>query len=308
VSGTAKAAGGMAIESAGTSVRAAVTELTKRFRAAGLATPELDARLLVCHACNLSREAYILSSGRNVSDAEAAAIDASASRRLAYEPVSRILGKREFYGRNFVIAPSVLDPRPETETLVDAALGLLKGANHKAVSPRLLDLGTGSGCILLSLLAELSGGWGIGIDIDPGALRIASRNACALSLSERSAFACMDWTAALKARFDMIVSNPPYIASSEIVALAPEVSGYDPLIALDGAADGLSAYRRLARESYEVLRPGGWILFEVGARQSTEALDIFDEMGWFPEGREWELFRDLAGINRVVAIKRQSDR
>jgi release factor glutamine methyltransferase len=308
VSGKAKGTGGVADESTRTTVNAAVTELTKHFRAAGFATPDLDARLLVCHACNLSREAYILEARRDVSDAEAAAIQASAARRLAYEPVSRIIGQREFYGLNFVIAPSVLDPRPETETLVDAALGLLKVANYRPVSPRLLDLGTGSGCILLSLLAELPDAWGIGIDIDPAALRIASRNARALSLTERSAFACMDWTAALKAQFDLIVSNPPYIATSDIVALAPEVGGYDPFVALDGGVNGLSAYRRLARDAYELLRPGGWILLEAGAEQSARIIDIFSENEWFSEQREWQLFRDLAGINRVVAIKRQSDR
>jgi release factor glutamine methyltransferase len=285
-------------------VRAMVNELTRRFQAAGIDTPELDSRLLVCQACNLSREAYILHDGRTLSDFEAAAIDAMAARRLAREPVSRIIGRREFYGREFVISPAVLDPRPDTETLVGAALDLLEDEGIRAA--RLLDLGTGSGCILLSLLAELADATGIGIDIDPEALKVAQDNARRLDLTERSAFACMDWTTALDGEFDLIVSNPPYIASAEIVSLAPEVRLFDPHRALDGSGDGYSAYKRLARECSRVLRPGGWILLEAGANQAVEILALFDEMGWFAEEKEWDFYRDLAGVNRVVAIKRQS--
>lgn len=285
-------------------VRAAVNDLTRRFREAELETPDLDSRLLVCHACNLSHEAYILHDSRLLLDSEAEAIEAMAARRVAREPVSRIIGRREFYGREFVISPAVLDPRPDTETLVGAALDLLE--RDGASAPRLLDLGTGSGCILLSLLAERPGATGIGIDIDQQGLRIAQENARRLRLTERSVFACMDWTTALRGEFDLIVSNPPYIASSEIASLAPEVRLFDPRTALDGSEDGYAAYKRLACECFRLLRPGGWMLLEAGANQTAEILGLFDETGWFAEAKEWDFYRDLAGINRVVAIKRQS--
>lgn len=287
-------------------IRDAVADLTRRFRAVGLDAPELDARLLVCNACNLTREAYILHDSRALAALEAAAIEGYATRRLASEPVSRIIGKREFYGRDFIVAPAVLDPRPDTETLIDAALKLTADDGGGARPLRILDLGTGSGCILLTLLAELPEASGVGIDIDPAALEIARENAKALSLNARSAFACMDWTAALNGEFDLIVSNPPYIASSEIASLAPEVRLHDPLIALDGDSDGLSAYRRLARDCTGMLPPGGWMLLEAGAGQAMEIVGLFEETGWFAEQAEWRLYSDLAGVKRVVAIKRQS--
>lgn len=292
-------------DSAARSVQGAVAELSRQFRAAGVATPELDAKLLVSRACNLTREAYILHGSRSLSQAEETAVNRSATRRLAGEPVSRIIGQREFYGRSFAISPAVLDPRPDTETLVSAALDRLR--REGLHGPRILDLGTGSGCILLSLLAELPDAYGVGIDIDPRALSTAQDNARALSLAERAAFACMDWTAGLTGTFDVIVSNPPYIASRDIASLAPEVRLYDPHLALDGADDGLCAYKRLASECWRLLRPGGWILVEAGASQAEEILGLFDEMGWFEPAQEWEFHRDLAGFNRVVAIKRQSD-
>lgn len=291
---------------AAVTIRGAVADLTRRFRVAGLETPGLDARLLVCHACNLSRDAYILYEGRALSALEAAAIDRNAARRLASEPVSRIIGKREFYGREFIIAPAVLDPRPDTETLIDVALKHVAQDGDGSRPLRILDLGTGSGCILLTLLAELPEASGIGIDIDPAALQIARANAKALSLNARSAFACMDWTAALNGEFDLILSNPPYIASQEIASLAPEVRLHDPHLALDGDEDGLSAYRRMTQDCIGMLRPGGWMLLEAGAGQAMEIVGLFGENGWFADRTAWELYPDLAGVKRVVAIKRQT--
>ena len=293
---------------AGLTVRSVTANLARRLRAAGMPSPDLDARLLVSHACGLSRETYILASDRPIEAHESAAIDDFAGRRLTGEPVSRIVGRREFYGRDFAIGPAVLDPRPDTETLVAAAIDILAAEARTAGSPRILDLGTGSGCILLTLLAELPHAWGVGIDVDPEALKLARKNAKTLTLTSRSAFACMDWVEALNGEFDLIVSNPPYIARDEITTLADDVRLYDPKVALDGGLDGYDAYRAISASCLSVLRPGGSVVVEAGARQAAEIVNLFAEHDVTGIGVEARLFQDLAGINRVVAIKRQAAR
>jgi release factor glutamine methyltransferase len=291
---------------AGLTVRSVTANLARRLRAAGMPSPDLDARLLASHACGLSRETYILANDRPIDARESAAIDDFAGRRLAGEPVSRILGRREFYGRDFAIGPAVLDPRPDTEALVAAAIDILAAEARTAGSPRILDLGTGSGCILLTLLAELPHAWGVGIDVDPEALKLARGNAKTLTLTSRSAFACMDWVEALNGEFDLIVSNPPYIARDEITTLADDVRLYDPKVALDGGLDGYDAYRAISATCLSVLRPGGSVVVEAGARQAAEIVNLFAEHDVTGIGVEARLFQDLAGINRVVAIKRQA--
>jgi release factor glutamine methyltransferase len=156
------------------------------------------------------------------------------------------------------------------------------------------------------LLAELPYAWGVGIDVDPEALKIARENAKALTLTSRSAFACMDWVEALNGEFDLIVSNPPYIASDEITTLADDVRLYDPQVALDGGLDGYDAYRAISATCLSVLRPGGSVVVEAGARQAAEIVNLFAEHGVTGSGVEARLFQDLAGVNRVVAIKRQA--
>lgn len=291
---------------AGLTVRSVTANLARRLKAAGVPSPDLDARLLVSNACGFSRETYILTNDRPIEAHESAAIDDLAGRRLAGEPVSRIIGRREFYGRDFAIGPAVLDPRPDTETLVAAAIDILGAEARTASSPRILDLGTGSGCILLTLLAELPQAWGVGIDVDPEALKIATENAKALTLTSRSAFACMDWVEALNGEFDLIVSNPPYIASDEITTLADEVRLYDPKVALDGGRDGYDAYRAISATCLSALRPGGSIVVEAGVRQAVEIVNLFAEQDETGSGVVARLFQDLAGVNRVVAIKRQA--
>jgi release factor glutamine methyltransferase len=288
-----------------TTVHSAITALTQAFREASLPTPELDARLLVLHACGISREAHIINPNRPLEAAEIDQIGTFQERRLAREPVSRILGSREFWGQPFTIGAGVLDPRPDTETLIEAALGLIRLEGRRDAPLRLLDLGTGSGCILLTLLKELPQAWGLGIDRSLAALSIARHNAHALGLGKRAAFACADWLDAINGGFHLILSNPPYIRSSEIAALEPEVRCHDPALALDGGPDGLDAYRRIVDGAARAASPGTWILLEAGAGQITGIVTLFDHAGWTLSPERCRIYSDLAGLERVVAIKRQ---
>lgn len=285
-------------------VQAAIARLTRSFRAAGLATPELDARLVVLDVCGLTHEAFLLGPGRRFSAAEGERIAQVETRRLAREPVSRILGYREFWGRRFTIGPAVLDPRPDTETLIEAALGHMHDRDAR-LPLKIIDLGTGSGCILLTLLAELPEAFGVGVDRDPAALVVARQNAANLGLLERAAFICSDWLEAINGKFGLIVSNPPYIMRGEIAALDAEVCRHDPCLALDGGNDGLDAYRRIVAESARVAEPGAWVLLEAGAGQAADIVDLFTMAGWPDANAAAHIHRDLAGIDRVVAIMRQ---
>lgn len=288
------------------SVRSVINDLARRFGDAGLAMPELDARLIVLDACGLSHEAYILHPDRPVGRAAPLTIEAHSSRRLAREPVSRILGRRAFWRNEFSIGPAVLDPRPETETLVEAALTILREEDRLFEPLRIIDFGTGSGCILLSLLGELPEARGVGTDIDPAALRIARENARRLSLTSRSAFVCADWSACISGGFDLILANPPYIRGDELHMLDAEVRCYDPAVALDGGFDGFDAYRRIARSCLSAAGADSWIVLEAGKDQATEIMQIFRQAAWSGGDGDSRLFSDLCGINRVVAIKRQA--
>nr|WP_044564302.1 peptide chain release factor N(5)-glutamine methyltransferase [Azospirillum sp. B4] len=270
-----------------------------RLAAAGCASPRLDVRLLAEQALGWSRATLLLEGDRPVPADARAALDALVDRRAAREPVSRILGRREFWSLEFQLAPDTLDPRPDTETLVETALRHLPdGARPR----RLLDLGTGSGCILLALLSELTGAWGLGVDIAPGAARAAAANARALGYADRSAWMVGSWTDALGggARFDAIVSNPPYIPAADIAGLEPEVRTFDPLRALDGGADGLDPYRHLARVAAGLLLPGGILAVEHGSGQGADVAALLQAGGLDVAER----VDDLAGHDRVVVARR----
>ena len=220
-------------------------------------------------------------------------------RRLAGEPVSRILGSREFYGRGFLIDPNTLDPRPDTETLVDAALAIARQAGGRGRRLRLLDLGTGSGCLLITLLAELPQAAGLGTDLSLPALSLARTNARCLGVEDRADFIAGDWLEPVAGAFDLIVVNPPYLATEEIDRLPREVAMHDPRLALDGGADGLDAYRRIAAGAAARLAPGGAILLEVGPGQAEGVLALLRGAGLqTPAG--CSLWRDLAGRARVA--------
>lgn len=289
-----------------TTVHSAVTALARSFREAGLPTPELDARVLVLYACETSHEDYILAPERRLSLEEMDQIATLQERRLAREPVSRIIGYREFWGRRFALGPATLDPRPDTETLIEAALGLIREEERADMPLRVLDLGTGTGCILLTLLAELPQAWGIGVDRKEAALHLASRNARDLGLASRAAFACGDWLDPIHGAFHLIVSNPPYIRSSDIPTLEPEVSRHDPALALDGGMDGLDAYRRIVEGAAKAAFPGSWVLVEAGEGQITGIVTLFEQAGWTAAPGHCRIYSDLAGVDRVVAIKRQA--
>jgi release factor glutamine methyltransferase len=264
-------------------------------REAGIEAPELDARLLLCRATGLSHEAYVARGNDTLSPAAAARFGTYVGRRLAGEPVSRIIGTREFYGRPFRNDQSTLDPRPDTETLIEAALVLV----DRNAPLRILDLGTGSGCILITLLAELPLATGLGIDKSLQALDIARANAQILGVGDRADFSVGDWLEAVKGTFDLVVANPPYLSVADMAELAPEVRDHDPRAALDGGPDGLSAYRRIVPGLRKALSPGGFALFEVGPDQAQAVLRLLAEAGLDGGGGEC-LWRDLAGRLRVV--------
>jgi len=252
--------------------------LTEEFRAAGLDSPELDARILVGHALSLDHVA-LAGAGAAVLDAkQRSAIMALAHRRLSREPVARIVGYKEFWSLKLSVNSSTLVPRPETETVVEAALAAIDAAGSRARPLQIVDLGTGSGALLLALLAELPDAAGVGTDISLGALSLARDNARRLKF-ERAAFVACDMAAALQGPFDLIVSNPPYIASDEIAVLAPEVRDFDPRVALDGGPDGLNFYRAIAGAARPLLKPDGALVVELGASQAQMVTAIFLQAG-----------------------------
>lgn len=264
-----------------------------RLRDAGVASPELDARLLIQHALGLRREDLLIQARKQLSPPMVERVLTLVGRRVLREPVSRIVGRREFWSLDFRLDSSTLDPRPDTETLVEAALDMVP---DRSVPLHLLDLGTGTGCILLALLSELPHAVGVGIDIQPGAVTTARVNARMLGLSGRARFEAGDWAHGLDRRFDLVVSNPPYIPEGEIAALEPEVSVHDPRAALAGGADGLDAYRRLAPEFAALLKPGGRWAVEVGIGQAATVMEIFSAADLVVEGTK----HDLGGVERCV--------
>ena len=290
----------------GTTAGKAWAEVARVLREAGVESPVVDARLLVCHALGTDRLGLLREPNRPVGDAASALADA-VKRRLAREPVSRIIGERAFWGRQFSISPATLDPRADSETLIAAGLELA-GPLQEARPDRplrLLDLGTGSGCLLLTLLAELPAAEGIGVDISPEALDVARGNAARLGVAGRAQFVLGDWMACMEGPFDLVLSNPPYIRHSDLASLAPEVIAYDPALALDGGEDGLAAYRQILARPPE-LNPGGAILFEVGQGQADRVLEMLaTAYSRQPEGiwpRALRRWQDLSGIERVVGL------
>jgi release factor glutamine methyltransferase len=276
----------------------ALVEAARTLRDAGIDTPELDARVLLCHAAGVSHETYIARAREALAADGALKLERAVARRLAREPVARITGTREFYGRGFILGEDTLDPRPDTETLIEAALDIVRGQGWQEKPLTLLDLGTGSGCILVTLLAELPQARGLGTDLSPGALAIAAANARTHGVGPRAAFAAADWLDAVSDKFDLILSNPPYLATGEIAGLAEEVAAHDPRLALDGGPDGLDAYRRIAGRARDALTEDGRLLVEIGPGQGEDVAAIFARAGLALKGGEGR--RDLAGRPRVV--------
>ncbi|CAH1649395.1 Release factor glutamine methyltransferase [Hyphomicrobiales bacterium] len=269
--------------------------MTEAFSMAGLDTPALDARVLLCRALDITP--LDLSTKPDVAIGLAASPLADmVARRLGFEPVARICGMQEFWGLPFALSGATLVPRPDTETLVEAALRAIRGEGRADSPTRILDLGTGSGCILTALLSELPAATGVGIDLSPEAARMARYNAAMNGVGARAAFLVGDWASAIAAPFDLIVSNPPYIETADIDDLAPDVRLHDPRLALDGGPDGLAAYWRVGAEARRLLRPDGHCLVEVGAGQAGDVGRLLAGYGFV----HWVAVRDLAGIERVI--------
>jgi len=273
---------------------------TAAFRAEGIETPALDARILIGHALGLDHAALATAAAQRLSAAEETAIALLAHRRLAHEPVARIVGGREFWSLNFRVDASTLVPRPETETVVEAVLAAVDARGPRTRALRIADLGTGSGAILLASLSELPNAFGIGTDISARALALAADNAKHFGLSH-SAFVACDLAAALRGPFDIIVCNPPYIATNDIATLAPEVRLFDPRPALDGGADGLDCYRAIAASAPALLAPDGFLAVELGAGQAEPVAALFAAAGLAPRPPQ----PDLTGVPRsLIAVKR----
>jgi len=286
---------------AGQTIEAARRALASNFNAVGIDSAELDARMLVGAVLNLDLTGLIAAAARRVSSTEAAQIADFARRRTDGEPVARILGHKEFWGLKLRLSPETLVPRPDTETVVEVALAMLRAAPVSGTRLRIADIGTGSGAILLALLRELPEAFGIGTDISIAALRTARRNAADLELAERAAFVACDYAASLCGPFDLIASNPPYVRSKDIADLANEVRDHDPHRALDGGADGLNAYRVLIPQAGRLLGPGGALVVEAGRGQSSDIEGLMTAAGLTPAGPPRA---DLAGILRVVAARK----
>jgi release factor glutamine methyltransferase len=282
---------------AGASVADAVRLLAQALRLAGVEEPEVDARALVGAALHLDRSKLFSQSDRILESREVTVISSLAARRLKREPVSRILGRKEFWSLPFSVTPDVLVPRPETETVVEAALDATGPGNLKTEKLRILDIGTGSGALLLALLSELPNAVGLGTDISVAALQVARANAERNGLLARCNFVACDIAAGVQGPFDLVVSNPPYVARGEIATLAPEVRVYDPAAALDGGHDGLDGYRAIAGVARGLLAPAGRLIVELGAGQEPAVRALFTNAGLNVTAAR----KDLAGIPRALS-------
>lgn len=269
----------------------------ERLAAAGVETPAREARLLLAHALGTTQEGLLRDRGAAV---DAALLAPLLARRAAREPLDFILGHRAFWTLDLEVSPATLVPRADSEALIEAALDAFP---DRARVRRVLDLGTGTGCLALAALSEFPGAWGLGIDIAPDAAALAARNARRNGLDRRAAFLCADWDAALAplpgaARFDLVLSNPPYVASDEIPSLMPEVARHEPLRALDGGADGLDAYRRILAALPGLLEPVGIAILELGQGQRDGVSALAVARGLVIAGAR----PDLSGIDRALVL------
>ena len=265
----------------------------KHLAAAGIDTATLDARVLLQSVLRLSPGALIGARDRPLGAADRGSVVTAVERRAAREPLAYIVRQREFWSLDFRVGPAVLIPRPDSETLVEAALHALP--SDRPV--RVLDLGTGSGCLLCAVLSERPAATGVGVDISAAAAAVAAANARHLGFAARAAFVVGDWAGALTGTFDLILCNPPYIRAGDFDSLMPEVSRYEPRLALDGGTDGLAAYGRLCPDLPRLLVPGGSVFFELGIGQAPDVARLCAAAGLIPAPPR----ADLAGLSRCLA-------
>ena len=281
---------------AGASIAEALRLMAQFFHLNGIEDADADARILLAHALHLDRAQLLAQSDRLLEAREIDTVLPLAARRLKREPVARILGRKEFWSLPLGLTPDVLVPRPETETIVEAALDRVLRGGLRLERLRVLDIGTGSGALLLALLKEMPNATGTGTDIDAGALACARANAERHNLAGRCSFVAGDMAAGLAGPFDLIVSNPPYVTRGEIPRLEPEVRDYDPKVALDGGEDGLDAYRAIAAAAPRLLAPDGRLIVELGAGQELSVRALFTNTGLAIV----TVRNDLSGIPRAL--------
>jgi release factor glutamine methyltransferase len=269
----------------------AMVAATARLRAAGVPDPARDARVLLAHAARVEASRVTLIAPENLDHDIAERYEQLIALRAIRVPVSHLLGEREFYGRRYKVSGDVLDPRPETECLIEAALAV--------PFRRVLDLGTGSGCILVTLLAEQQEATGLGVDLSEAACLQASANAVLHRVEPRADIRQSDWFQNVHGQFDLIVSNPPYIALTEMPGLSAEVRDHEPEMALTDGGDGLGAYRCIAQEVGTYLTPGGRVLVEIGPTQAAPVAALFEQYGF----RQIRVVQDLDGRDRVVCVQ-----
>jgi release factor glutamine methyltransferase len=274
----------------------ALAGLTDLFQRSGIDDAKREARKALYAACGVSPIALILEPDKPLGSA-LGRVEEFARRRATGEPLSRIVGAREFWGLSLAISPEVLDPRPETETIVEVSVRVFRERREDTLC--ILDLGVGSGALLCALLSEFTNAEGFGVDISPAAANVALNNIESCGLTGRAEIRVGDWARGLEGRFDLIVSNPPYIASKDFPSLSCEVRNFDPRLALDGGSKGLEAYKRILPECQRLLSVDGWLLLEIGAGKVIEVLKIAEKCGF----RELRTHRDLSGFERVVAAR-----
>jgi release factor glutamine methyltransferase len=272
-------------------------EAAQKLRAAGIESAEADARALLAHVSELDAAKLIAADRNEAGEVVIAKFETAVARRIAGEPVARIAGVKEFWSLSFALDHATLVPRPETETIVEAALEKI-GDKSRAIS--VLDLGTGSGAILAALLSELPNATGVAIDKSEAALRTARANLEHLSLHARVTYLCSNWASALRGTFDLIVSNPPYVASADLAILSPEVRDHDPRLALDGGMDGLDAYRAIINQIEDRLAANGIAVLELGAGQEAGVSALLRTSRRLVV--DGPARRDLAGIARALVI------
>ncbi|MEH6404456.1 MAG: peptide chain release factor N(5)-glutamine methyltransferase [Sneathiella sp.] len=275
-------------------IEEALRNAAEKLRAAELSDPRREASVLIAHVLGGDREIIFREPEKILTEKELDRFVGFVDRRCKREPASHILGKREFWSRDFFVSKHVLDPRPDSETLIEAVLNF---ANNETCPRKILDLGTGSGCLLLTLIKELGDATGVGVDFSGDALTVAEKNAQALDVNERVAFVRSRWFDNVEGRFDLIISNPPYIEQDAIEQLQPEVRDYEPRLALDGGVDGLDCYRDIISQASGFLTKQGFVIFEVGAGQADD-VELLLRSNNFEDIRQYS---DLAGIKRCVS-------
>lgn len=286
-------------EAGGTALRAVLVKFRRELAGAGVPDPGFEARLMLQHLAGVTVTDTVTKADTPIGRGVIGDIEAALARRLNGEPLHRILGWREFYGLRLALSAGTLEPRPDTETLVDAVLPFVRETAAQEGACRILDLGTGTGAVALALLSEVQAAEAVGVDVSSDALATATANARALGLANRFRPLVSDWFDAVRGTFHLIVSNPPYISWKELDALPPEVARFDPRKALDGGRDGLEAYRRIAARAGMHLEGQGRLAVEIGARQRDAVSGVFRQHGFSSGG----LVRDLGGNDRVMVFR-----